>query len=63
MFHIVVEPRSLGNLGAVHIPDSWCGTDQEDIDRRYRERCEEIIEEIKRHCNNVGSCSIVEEED
>lgn len=54
---VIVDPRSLGNYGFVIMSDP----SQPDVrERRYKQRCDEIIEQIRRHVDNVG---YVERED
>jgi len=50
-FRVVVEPRRLGNLIGIHVPDRWIS---DDIDEDYKRRCEQIIDDIKRHVDSVG---------
>ncbi len=54
-FRVVVEPRSLGDWGWVRTSDSLFTKNEEDRQRQYRERCEEIVADIKRHVDSVGS--------
>lgn len=61
-FHVVVEPRRLGNFGFVSVNDSLFGGSRENIAKRYEERCEQIAEEIKRHVDNVGYITIMSDQ-
>jgi hypothetical protein len=60
-FYIKVEPRSFGDLGGTVIPDSMIYSSEEILTRAYKERCREIAALIKRHVDNIGSVTIVEE--
>lgn len=58
-FRIVIEPRSLGNFGFMSTSDSFLyggGKEAEArIAREYEARCNEIVAEVKRHVDNIGS--------
>lgn len=49
-YKIIVEPRRLG--------DRLLYRDQEEILKAYKERCDEILADIRRHVNNVGTAYI-----
>lgn len=49
-YKIIVEPRRLG--------DRLLYGDQEEILKAYKERCDEILADIRRHVNNVGTAYI-----
>ena len=53
-FHLIVEPRRLGDLGSVRASDSFIGGSPEHIESEYQNRCEEIAAEIRRHVRNVA---------
>ena len=53
-FKVVIEPRRLGDYGFVSVSDSFTGREPQRISKDYEERCEEIVEQVKRHVNNVG---------
>jgi hypothetical protein len=57
-FRVVVEPRGLGHFGSVSMGDGFISRDPKVIAKLYRERCEEIAAEIKRHVDNVGYVSV-----
>ena len=57
-FTIQVNPRSLGDFGGLYIGSM---NHPPDFEKQMRKRCEEIIEEIKRHVDEVHSCWIIEE--
>jgi len=52
-FRIIVEPRSLGDYGYVRTSDRLFYPDEEKRAKEYRNRCEDIEEQIKRHVDNV----------
>lgn len=58
-FRVVVDPRSLGNLGYASIGLGLLyGHGQEaqkQIEKDWEARCDEIVSDIKRHVENVGS--------
>jgi hypothetical protein len=53
-FRVVIEPRGLGNFGSVSMSDRMFCKDEADRQRQYRELCEEIAQDVKRHVDNVG---------
>lgn len=53
-YRVVIEPRGLGNFGSISMSDGLICSSEEDRQRRYRERCQEIVEDVKRHVDNVG---------
>ena len=53
-FKVVIEPRRLGDYGYVRVSDCFFGRDEERIAKDYEQRCEEIIDQVKRHVDNVG---------
>lgn len=58
-FNVVVEPRRLGDYGCIRMSDRLVhGDDEQKINRLYQERCEEIVEQIKRHIDNIGYVSV-----
>ena len=57
-FSVEVEPRRLGNFGSVSMSDSLVTRDAADALEQYRERCEEIANQIRRHVDNVGSVAV-----
>lgn len=50
-FRVTIEPRRLGDYGWAIVSDRMVS---DNIAKEYRERCEEIVADAKRHCNNVG---------
>jgi len=52
-FRVVVEPRGLGDFGYVRTSDSFAYPKQKDQEKEYRNRCDDIIEQIKRHVDNI----------
>lgn len=57
-FRVVIEPRRLGHFGFGSVSDSLVTSGEEDRQRKYRERCEEIMADVKRHVDNVGHVGI-----
>lgn len=61
-FRVVVYPRSLGDLGYMRTSAEFLyGHDaeaQKRIERDMEERCNEIVADIKRHADNVGSAYV-----
>lgn len=57
-FRVIVEPRGLGDLGGAHVPVSWLYKTPEAEEKAWRSVCQEIVDGIKRHVNDVGSVSI-----
>lgn len=57
-FRVVVEPRSLGNLGIIRTSDSFLYPTAEGRAKAYEERCQDIAEQIKRHVDEVGYITI-----
>lgn len=58
-FRVRVEPRGLGDFGWASVGDLTVSKDEADRQRQYKQRCEEIAADIKRHVDNVG-CVLVE---
>jgi len=59
-YRVVVEPKSLGDFKVAKVPDTVVCEDEEERKRRYYEICEEIVEQIKRHIDNIGEVYIEE---
>ncbi|MHA1916271.1 MAG: hypothetical protein ACW97V_18120 [Promethearchaeota archaeon] len=38
--------------------DSWLYPEQKDREKEYENRCNEIIEQVKRHVDNIGAVHI-----
>lgn len=53
-FRVVIEPRRLGDYGYVKVSDKFTGRSPEQIAKDYERISEEIIEQVKRHVDNVG---------
>jgi len=64
-YRVVIEPRRLGDFGIASVSDRMICPDEERRQREYKERCQEIVSDIKRHIDNVGSvdieCDAIEE--
>lgn len=57
-FRVIIEPRRLGNFGFARMSDHLLYDSDETIQREYEKRCEEIVEDVKRHVDNVGHVSV-----
>lgn len=44
-FHVIITPRSLGNLGVIHVPDSMV---TDGIEKDYLDRCQDIANNAER---------------
>ena len=53
-YHVLVEPRRLGDFGGISVSDSMIVRDAAQRLKEYKERCVEIATQIKRHVENVG---------
>jgi hypothetical protein len=56
-FRVVVEPRRLGDYGNIKISDNALYTEQR-AEKEYQRRCDEIVEQIKRHVDDVASAEV-----
>jgi hypothetical protein len=54
-WRVVVEPRGLGSFGFGSISDYAIEPDKEKREAKYKDACGDIIQEIKRHVDGVGS--------
>lgn len=61
-WRVVIEPRRLGDYGYVRTADH-VGRTQDEIDRGYHARCEEIAADVWRHVDNVGSAEVAYDEE
>ncbi len=61
-YRVVVDPRGLGDFGSVRVGDDLICTNEADRQQRYKERCEDIARDIKRHVDYV-KCVTVECDD
>lgn len=57
-FRVVIEPKRLGDFGIVSVSDSMVSRGEKDRQKQYRERCDEIINDVKRHVDAVGDVYI-----
>jgi hypothetical protein len=57
-FRVVVEPKGLGDYGGIRVSDSMFHKTKEAIEKGYFERCQEIVDDIKRHVDNAGYVNI-----
>lgn len=56
-FRVVIEPKRLGDYGSVRTSDSFLRK-PEQIEKDYQRRCEDMVEEIKRHVDNVAGVEV-----
>ena len=57
-YSIHVEPRRLGDMGGISVPDSSIAPDESRQLALYHERCKEITRDIQRHVDNVRSATV-----
>lgn len=57
-FRVIVEPKGLGDYGGIRVSDSMFHKTQQDREKAYERRCKEIIDQIKRHVDEVGRMEI-----
>ena len=57
-YWVEVEPRRLGALGVCSVSDSLLYPDDKERLDEYRKRCVEMLDQIKRHVDNVGHVCI-----
>lgn len=62
-YWVRVDPRRLGNFGVVRVSDRRVEPDEQRRLKKYRERCEEIVEQIRRHVDNVGGVYVETEKE
>jgi len=61
-YHVRVEPRRIGDFGrAGSVSDSLIEPDEEKRLEEYRVKCEQMVRQIKRHVDDVGSVSVESE--
>jgi len=54
-FRVEVFPKSLGDFGLVRISDYAVEPDEENRNQEYKAVCEDIVCQIERHVDGVGS--------
>lgn len=57
-FRVVVTPRGLGDFGCIRTSDSFICPDPARRAAKYRELCEEIGEQVRRHVDSVAGVDI-----
>lgn len=57
-FRVVVEPKRLGDFGMIKISDDHFGQTPDRIEKDYMARCKEIVDQIKRHVDEVDRIDI-----
>lgn len=58
--HVLVEPRRIGDLGAVSVSDRLLEPDEAKRLKEYRRRCASIVEDVRRHVDDVGDVRVEE---
>jgi hypothetical protein len=56
-FRVLVEPKRLGDYGSIRTSDSFLRK-PEQIEKDYQRRCDDIVDQIKRHVDEVGDVSV-----
>lgn len=57
-FRLEVEPKGLGDFGAIRMSDGIIEPDPERRAQRYEEACEEMAKAIKRHVEGVEHVAV-----
>lgn len=57
-YYIKIEPKKLGNFGIANVPDRYVS---DNIMKDYYERCKDIVEQIKRHVDDIGWVGVMNE--
>jgi hypothetical protein len=57
-YRIVIEPDSIGNMGICRMSDYFIEPDPIKRAKRYKEACEDILKDCKKHIDNVGNIFI-----
>lgn len=57
-YRVVINPRRLGDYGSISMSDNFFTSGEEDRQKQYKERCEEIAKDVERHVDNVGSALV-----
>jgi len=53
-YRVVVEPRRLGKCAGISVSDELVCPDAEERVADYKRRCEQILDDVKRHAGDVG---------
>lgn len=56
-FRIIVEPKRLGDYGSIRTSDSFLRK-PEQIEKDYQRRCDDMVDQIKRHVDEVGDAYV-----
>lgn len=62
-YKVVISPKGLGNYGFASITDRAVEPDESERKKRYKERCEGIVEQARRHVDLIGDIEIIEDEE
>jgi hypothetical protein len=57
-YRVIIYPRSIGDFGWASISPQAIEPNYIKRQEMYKDKCEEIIDDVKRHVNNVGSVNI-----
>lgn len=60
-YSVEVEPKSIGDFGYIVTSDRLIEPNKEKRLKEYKDICEQIVDDINRHVDNVGYVSVVEE--
>lgn len=52
-FRVIIEPKGLGDYGSVRVSDSMFHKTPAEREKAYERRCKEIMEQVKRHVDEV----------
>lgn len=58
-YRVIIEPRRLGDFVYYSVSDYLVCPDLQRRQQQYKERCDEIASEVRRHVDNVGSVEVV----
>ena len=53
-YRVIVNPRRLGDFGYASISDAMVCADEAERLKMYKDLCDEIVADIKRHVSGVG---------
>ena len=57
-YRVIIEPRTIGDYEFASISESAIEPDEDKRNKEYKKRCEEILEQVKRHIDYVGNVYI-----
>ena len=62
-YYVRVDPRRIGWLGEVRVSDTLLEPDEDKRLEMYHDTCEAIVDQIKRHVDDVGSVTTESEKE